>query len=186
MACRSLPTPILRATRVCLGPFLVLLSVSTGCSPKNVRWDYQAETPQRLAAAGRIALFGEEPIRALVTELASELESRGKSVVVVESADHTDGDLLFRLTARYKREPMPNTRVNVWPWVSVKVAYGKPKGWQIFVTSARLEVTRPTTDRVLGTVIAYYDEPQEDLHKVAEKLVEGLEQIRQGKPPKRD
>lgn len=188
MASRSLPNPILRAVRTCLGPVIVL-SVSTGCSPKNVRWEYQAEAPGRLAGAKRIALSGDEPIRALVTELAGELEFGGNSVAVIESADRAgaDGaDLLFHLTARYKREPLPNTRVNVWPWVSVKVAYGKPKGWQIFVSNARLDITCPTKGHVLGTVIARYDEPQEDLHKVAQKLAEGLEQIRRGKPPKRE
>ncbi|MBN1343948.1 MAG: hypothetical protein JXQ73_14790 [Phycisphaerae bacterium] len=172
---------------------------AAGCGPKNVGWNYGAEAPGRLGQARRIALLADREIHALTEAVASELQFRGYAVTVLEPAGGSaqapagnppaplaGADLVFELSARYVREPEAGTRVKVWPWVSVKVAHGTPKRWYILVSDAKLDLVDPRSRSGLGTVTARYDEPQEDLNKVAKKLGEGLEQIRQGKKPKTD
>lgn len=176
--------------RVILGGCATLAGVtSIGCGPKNVRWDYSPEGPRHLSQSRRVAVLADEEIQALADALEAELSVRGYAVTVPRagrSAVDAGADLLFELSAGYVKEPEPNTKVNVWPWVKVSVAYGKPSRWRIRVRHASIHVVRPADGASLGTVTVHYDEPTEDLRKVADDLAKGLEQIRQGKRPKRD
>jgi hypothetical protein len=189
-----------RGTLVCCAAVVS----AAGCGPKNVRWNYAPGTPRRLAEARQVALLADREIRVLADAAAAELTFHGYGVTVYEPVAEprpsappapkppADGpppsvpDLVIDLSARYVREPVPGTRVRVWPWVAVDVAHGKPKEWYILVTDAKLELRSARKDESLGSVMVHFDKPQEDIQKVAKKLAEGLEQIRKGKRPKTD
>ncbi len=169
----------------------VTLPIAVGCGPKNVRWNYGPDGQRLLGGARRVTVLSDPEIRTLTDAVAEELRFHGYTVVAPGHAAGSGqpaiaADLVFELSARYVREPVAQTRVKVWPWVSVKVAYGTPKEYYILVSEAKLDLKTPDGARVLGSVVAYYDKPQEDLLKIAKKLGEGLEQIRKGKPSKVD
>jgi hypothetical protein len=188
-----------RGTLVCCAAVVS----AAGCGPKNVRWNYAPGTPRRLAEARQVALLANREIRVLADAVAAELSFHGYAVTALEpvaapgqpppEAKPPAGgpppappDLVLDLSARYVREPVPGTRVRVWPWVAVDVAHGTPKEWYILITDARLDLSGVSKEQNLGSVMVHFDKPQEDIQKVAKKLAEGLEQIRKGKRPKTD
>ncbi len=188
------PTSRGRFVRITLLSLTALVCFS-GCGPKNVRWTYQAGTPQRLTQSKQIVLLADPEIRMLTSVVKSELDFRGYTVRVVECpADAKpaavtrliphDTQLVFALSARYEKRPVPGTRVRVWPWVSVDVTHGQPKEWYILVTEAQLDIKTPATGEALGSVMAEFDKPQEEIEKVSRKLGEGIEEIRRGRRPK--
>lgn len=143
------------ALHIILGGGALLTGLtSVGCGPKNVRWDYSPDGPQRLSQSKRVAVLADEEIHALAAALDTELTARGYIIVPwperppapgeaedsaadetrrPQAAPEVGADLLFELSAEYVKEPEPNTKVNVWPWVKVEVAYG--------------HATRPQRDR---------------------------------------